>query len=124
MLARQGKAKEGNTHNMRPRGSTSARCCMLRYRSRNKLPVGYDHSVSSSHEMTQRYIIMSTAHLKATQTLAELLAELHVYFSLAHYMFAKLLSRETALREERLSLCTPFCCDLGTRCLRPVCGFA
>ena len=67
---------------------------------------------------------MHAPHLKATQALAELLAELHVHFSLAHYMFAELLPRETALREEGLTLCTPFCCDVGTRRLRPVCGFA
>jgi hypothetical protein len=62
--------------------------------------------------------------LKATQALAELLAELHVHFPLTHYVFAKLLPCETTLREERLSFYTPFFCDLGTRCLSPICGFA
>ena len=109
----------GITHNTGPRGSTSARCCMLKYRSRNKLPVGYHPQRQPLHDT-----IIWITHLKATQALTELLAELHVHFSLAHHMFAELLSRQTTLREERLPLCTALCCDLSTRCLCLLCGFA
>ena len=83
-------------------------------------PWATTHSVS--HRTTHTLICIT--YLKATQALTELLAELHVHFSLAHHMFAKLLSRQTTLREERLPLCTPLCCDLGTRCLCLLCGFA
>ena len=71
-----------------------------------------------------RHTIICITYLKATQALTELLAELNVHFSLAHHMFAELLSRQTTLREESLPLCTPLCYDLGTRCLCLLCGFA
>ena len=67
---------------------------------------------------------MRSTHLKATQALAQLLAELHIYFRIAHYVFAKLLSHETALREVSLPLHTLFFCNPGARCLSAVCGFA
>jgi hypothetical protein len=68
--------------------------------------------------------MLNSTYLEPAQTLTEFLAKLHVHFSLAHDMFAKFLSCETALRKARFLLDAPLRGRLHSCRSRPVSSLA
>ena len=112
----QRKKKNRITHIMGTRGSISARCCMLKNRSLNRLPSGYPSQGQLSYEERREGCKYCSTYLESPQTLAELLAELHVHLLLAHDVLTKSLPHQPTLRETRLLPGASLRRGLGTCC--------